>query len=356
MKHPIAVKKQPGFTLIEVGLSMTILSVIMLVSVQVLDQTQRTWKRGVANIEQFREARMAYESITQNVRQALLNTYLAYQYNNGDSPTIPETKTQAPLGYIRQSELQFITGQAAELLGGGGQASALSGHAMFFQARLGLSDREGYESLSKLLCGRGYFVMHGSDEAFRPAHVPDVRSRFRLWEYRPTAEGNTIYSATAGKWFQGATTGIITDAETAAQPAHSRPIAENIVALIISPQVTPLDAKAKKAEPWWIAPNYAYDSTALANTSMNSAQGTQHMLPPRVMVTLVAIDEASARKLAEQNPDGMPQIIPQGAFTKCQDSQKDMQALEEALRARQLNYRVFSSTISMRNSKWGLLR
>ncbi|MGV3659953.1 MAG: Verru_Chthon cassette protein C [Prosthecobacter sp.] len=355
MKHPIPIANKRGFTLIEVGLSMTILSVIMLVSVQVLDQTQRTWKRGMANIEQFREARMAFESITQNVRQALLNTYLAYQYNNGDTPTIPESKSQAPLGYIRQSELQFITGQAAGLLGGG-QTAALSGHAMFFQARLGLSDREGYESLSKLLCGRGYFVMHGTDEAFRPAHVPDVRSRFRLWEYRPTAEENTVYSSTAGTWFQDATSGIISAEESAERPAHSRPIAENIVALIISPQVTQQDANIKKAEPWWIAPGYAYDSTDMANTTMDSPQGTQHMLPPRVMVTLVAIDEASARKLAEQSPDGMPQLIPEGAFTKCQDRQADMQALEAALHAKQLNYRVFSSTITMRNSKWGLLR
>ncbi len=356
MKNPIPISNKRGFTLIEVGLSMTILSVIMLVSVQVLDQTQRTWKRGMANIEQFREARMAYESITQNVRQALLNTYLAYQYNNGDTPTIPESRSQAPQGYVRQSELQFITGQASSLLGGGQTAAALNGHAMFFQARLGLSDREGYESLSKLLCGRGYFIMHGTDEAFRPAHVPDVRSRFRLWEYRPTAEENTVYTSTAGKWFQDATTGIITASESAEKPAHSRPIAENIVALIISPQVTQQDARNKKTDPWWIAPGYTYDSTAMVNTSMNSPQGTQHMLPPRVVVTLVAIDEASARKLAEQHPDGMPELIPKGAFTKCQDRQTDMDALEATLRSKQLNYRVFSSTITMRNSKWGLLR
>lgn len=355
MKNPIFTSSKRGFTLIEVGLSMTILSVIMLVSVQVLDQTRRTWKRGMANVEQFREARMAYASITQNVRQALLNTYLAYQYNDGDTPTIPGTRTEVPQGYMRQSELQFITGQASTLLGGA-QGAALSGHAMFFQARLGLSDRDGYESLSKLLCGRGYFVMHGTDDAFRPAHVPDVRSRFRLWEYRPTAEGNTVYSHAAGTWFKDSTTGIITESETAEKPAHSRPIAENIVALIISPQVTQQDANNKKADPWWIAPTYNYDSTVAAHTSINSPQGTQHMLPPRVMVTLVALDEASARNLAEQNPEGMPQLIPQGAFTQCKDRQKDMEALEATLRSKQLNYRVFSSTISMRNSKWGLLR
>lgn len=334
---------------------MTILSVILLVSVQVLDQTQRSWKHGVANIEQFREARLAFDSINRNVRQALLNTYLAYRYNNGDNPTVPQSQTQEPLEYIRQSELQFITGQASELLGTG-QNVPLSGHAMFFQARLGLSDRDGYESLSKLLCARGYFVMHGSDDAFRPAHVPDVRSRFRLWEYRPPAEQNTIYSVEPGKWFQNATTGIITKSESIDKPAFSRPIAENIVALIISPQVTQQDASLKKLKPWWIAPDYAYDSTQKANTSLNSPQGTQHMLPPRVMITLVAIDEASARKLAEQNPDGPPQLIPQGAFTHCDQQTTDLAALEATLRQKQLNYRVFSSTITMRNSKWGLLR
>lgn len=354
MKHSSFLRPR-GFTLIEVALSMTILSVIMLVSVQVLDQTQRSWKRGVANVEQFREARMAFESITQNLRQALLNTYLAYQYNDGDTPTVPQSKTQEPQGYIRQSELQFVTGPAADLLGGG-QTAALSGHAMFFQARLGLSDRAGYESLSKLLCGRGYFVMHGSDEAFRPPHVPDVRSRFRLWEYRPPAEENTVYSAETGRWFQDATTGIITDAENAAKPAHSRPIAENIVALVISPQVTQQDATRMKREPWWIAPAYTYDSTALANVSMDNPQGTQHMLPPRVMVTLVAIDESSARKLAEQHPDGMPQLIPDGAFTLCESRQADLEALETTMRDKRLNYRVFSSTITMRNSKWSILR
>lgn len=355
MKSPLSPQQKQGFTLIEVMLSMVILAVIMMVSVQVLDQTQRTWKRGVASIEQFREARQAFESITQNVRQALLNPYLTYQYNNGDTPTIPASKTQAPLGYMRQSELQFVTGQAADLLGGG-QATALSGHAMFFQARLGLSDREGYESLSKLLCGRGYFILHGTDEAFRPAHVKDARSRFRLWEYRPTAEVNTIYTPTGQKWYHAALANIINDAETSARPAHSRPIAENILALIISPQVTQQDAVSKQGVTWWIAPGYAYDSSLARNVSVNSPQGTQHMLPPRVMVTLIALDEGSARKLAEQNPDAMPNLIPPGAFTNCAEREADMQAVETELKARQLNYRVFSSTITMRNSKWNLVR
>lgn len=356
-------RNKAGFTLIELCLSMVILAIIMMVSVQVLDQTQRTWKRGVATIEQFREARMAFETITQNTRQAMLNTYLTYRYNNGTTPTVPETKTQAPMGYMRQSELQFVTGQSSTLLGNGGAGGGgggagganLAGHAMFFQARLGLSERDGYQNLKRLLCGRGYFIMHSSDEAFRPQHVQQVRSRFRLWEYRPPSERNYVYSSLPGQWFQNALSNVITVNETADAPAYSRPIAENIVALIISPQVTTQDAKLAKTDPWWIAPNYNYDSSVLAHTNSTRPQGTQHMLPPRVVVTLVAIDESSARKLAEANAESTPKIIPEGAFIQCSKYQEDMDALEAALRAQKLNYRIFSSTITLRNSKWGIL-
>ncbi len=355
MKNPHDRSRQHGFTLVEVALSMVILSVILLVSVQVLNQTQRTWKRGVARVEQFREARMAFDIITENLRQALLNTYQAYQYNTGDTPTIPTSQTQSPSKYIRQSELQFATGQAQTLLPGE-QASMLVTQAMFFQARLGLSDRVGYEGLNRLLCGRGYFIMYSGNDAFRPKHVTQQSSRFRLWEYRPTAEENTVYAVKSGQWFLNAPANVITAAETIATPADTRPIAENILALIISPQVTADDAELKKTDPWWIAPKYSYDSTVLANETTDSPQGTQHMLPPRVVVTLIAIDEASARKLAEKYPDTMPQLGPPEAFTLCANRQKDLKDLETRLKGEQLNYQVFSTTINMRNSKWGLLR
>jgi uncharacterized protein (TIGR02599 family) len=355
MKHSYDRPRQPGFTLVEIALSMVILSIVLLVSLQVLNQTQRAWKHGVARVEQFREARVAFETITENLRMALLNTYQAYQYNSGDTPTIPTSQTQSPSKYIRQSELQFVTGQAQTLLPGA-QASKLVTHAIFFQARLGLSDRVGYEGLNRLLCGRGYFIMHSGNDAFRPSHVTAQSSRFRLWEYRPPAEENTIYAVKPGQWFLNAPANIITASETTAKPADTRPIAENILALIISPQVTSDDAELKKTDPWWIAPKYAYDSTVLANENSDSPQGTQHMLPPRVVVTMVAIDEASARKLADKYPDSMPQLVPPDAFTLRANRQKDLKALETKLRSEQLNYQVFSTTINMRNSKWGLLR
>lgn len=350
-------RPQRGFTLVEVMISMIILALILLVSVQVLNQTQRTWKQGVTRVEQFREARMAFESITQSVRQAVLNTYEAYQYNTGTTPTVPTSKNQAPLRYMRQSELQFVTGPSSKLLPGGA-ASSLVSHAIFFQARLGLSDRIGYESLNRLLCGRGYFIMYSTDDGFRPAHVTAQRARFRLWEYRPPAESNTVYAVNHGQWFVKAPVEAVTSSDSITQPANTRPVAENIVALIISPQVTADDAAYIGKQPWWIAPNYAYDSTLQTNTTAQSPQGTQHMLPPRVVVTLVAIDEASARTLAEKSGAGgtMPQLVTPSLFTQCTNLQSDLQTLETNLKAQNLNYRVFTASINMRNSKWSLLR
>lgn len=347
--------KRHGFTLVELLISMTVLAIILLVSVQFLTQTQRTWSRGISRIEQFREARMAYEGITQSLRQSVLNTYLTYKYNSSATPTVPQSAQEAPTQYIRQSELQFVTGKTTHLVAGASSGSLVT-HSVFFQARLGVSDRDGYEALNRLLCGRGYFVMHGNDDAYRPPHVAKKRERFRLWEYRPASEDNSIYSVKPGEWFKDSVSSVISASETKGKPSNTRPVAENIIALIISPQVTADDAMNLHLDTTWIAPNYAYDSVSTTGSSINNPQGTQHMLPPIVQVTLVAIDEASAQKLAEKYPDSVPQLVPSGSFARCSDYKTDMAALEGRLLDEHLNYRVFTSAIALRNSKWGLLK
>jgi uncharacterized protein (TIGR02599 family) len=327
------------------------LSVIMLISAQIISQMQRAWTAGSARLEQFREARNAFETITQGLRQATLNTYLTYEYNSGPTPTVPNSKEEAPRKYVRHSELQFVTGSAAELLGGE-SPDALKTHAVFFQSLMGTSARPGYEGLQRLLCGRGYYILHSSDQAYRPLHIKTVRDRYRLWEYRPFSEKNEVYSVTPGEWFADAAKETIQPEETSDKPSQSRPLAENIIALIISPQVTAEDAAAQAAPATWLAPEYDFDSAKVISPSSKNPQGTQHLLPPTVVVTLVAIDEASARRLDEFFPDGTPQLIPDGAFVRCSDFAADLDALESILIDYKLNYRVFSTSVPLRNSKW----
>jgi len=348
-------KTPAGFTLIELMVSMIVLTVIMMVSVNVISTTQKTWSQGSARVEQFREARMAFESITQSLRQATLNTYMTYKYNNSATPTIPLSNLEAPQQYLRYSELQFITGPANSLLG---SAEGLSTHAIFFQAPLGVTANEEYISLDQLLCGRGYFIMHGDDSAYRPAHITENRYRFRLMEYRPAAEKNSVYNSLYGgggaPWYSDAATSLVQTSESADEVSSTRPVAENILALIISPQVAPDDVTNASVKPTWIAPNYSYDSLQPSNATSQNPQGSQHMLPPQIQVTLVAIDEASARRLAEKYNDAMPDLIPTSAFTNVNSYEADLTELETKLREEGLSYRVFSTTIGMRNAKWTL--
>jgi uncharacterized protein (TIGR02599 family) len=341
-----------AFTLVELLVSMVVLSIIMFVSASFVSQMQKTWTQSSARVEQFREARMAFETVTQSLRQATLNPYLTYRYNSGPTPTVPASNVEAPLAYLRHSELQFVCGPVSDLLATSSGGTPVT-HAVFFQAPMGITERDGYEALNRLLCGRGYFIMESDDTPFRPAHVTKVRSRFRLWEYRPPAERNTVYASGEGEWFKDAAAQVVTSSETAALPSYSRPVAENILALVISPRVTKADADLTGRQPTWIAPAYAYDSQNTDGASSSNPQGTQHLLPPMLQVTLVAVDEASAARLAEEGASAT--LVPTGAFKSYSAFESDMAALETALIALKANYRVFSTTVALRNSKWNLI-
>jgi uncharacterized protein (TIGR02599 family) len=173
-------------------------------------------------------------------------------------------------------------------------------------------------------------------------------------EYRPPAEQNEIYSVTPGTWFQDAASQVVAADETVTRTAFTRPVTENVIALIISPMVSPADAAEAGKQPEWVAPNYAYDSAELTGASANNPQGTQHLLPPLIRVTLVALDEASARRLEEQSGSGVPDLLPASAFANAANYEQDMESFEEKLRDEKLNYRVFTATIGLRNSKWAM--
>ena len=64
-----------AFTLIELLVSVTFLVVLMLVITEMLGLVQRTWVRTNSRVSQFREARMAFDALSRNLGQAVLNTY-----------------------------------------------------------------------------------------------------------------------------------------------------------------------------------------------------------------------------------------------------------------------------------------
>ena len=359
-RHRPAARSSSAFTLLEILVSTAVLAILMLVCLSALDQTQKTWKFSQGKVEQFREARLAFETITRHLSQATLNTYWDYYYADTGSNEPPEDATVQPSAYVRQSELQFRVAAAPDLLGAGYTPAVYPGHAVFFQAPLGLSENQ--RELGSLLNARGFFIQFGGDSGDRPGFLTErgirEKFRYRLMEYRPPAEraatslGNTVYVRPLD-WFQQ-------NLATSTQP-----VADNIILLLISPRVTESAATAANRNATWIAPGYRYHSLDRDNSTGNlepvqirqdgtADQGTQHLLPPVLQITMVAVDEPSAEKLAQRYNNAAVDILRNSGavFTEVLRYDQDLALLKDYLKNEQLNYRVFTSKVAMRNARW----
>lgn len=364
-----------GFTLVEVLVSVTIVSILLLLLVSMTDVTRRAWTTSAAKVEQFRDAREAFESITRRLSQATLNTYWDYHYDSAKSPD----------RYIRQSELRFLCDQAPTLLpslkdASGGSATA-TGHAVFFQAPLGYVDAPtsgtaDYRALNSILNTCGYFIAFGSDKPSWPpflqsttgGHARQERYRFRLMELVEPSNALTLYGYTSGtnadgtlkaatytghEWFA---------APIAASPAPVRAVAENIVAIVILPRLTSQeDATGTK-----LAPQYRYDSTftgeatSLSGTAA-AAVNSKNQLPPIVQVTMVAVDEASYARFQETLGASFPSSLGLSSLfqsagdlhnTAAAGFAQDLQTLQNTLQSHRINYRVFTTNIAVNSAKW----
>ncbi len=360
-----SLRHSPGFTLVEILLSTALTAILMLVCVSAMNQTQKSWQQTKGKSEQFREARLAFELITRNVSQSTLNVYWDYFYTSTGSNTPGAGMAEEPAAYVRHSELQWLSGPAIDLLDGDTDSAVNPGHAIFFQAPLGYSLSHG--GMSNLLNARGYYVKFSDDAAVTPPFMTELgrtpKYRYRLMEYRPPSEKISAPGQTA---YQGNT--IYTKPETWHQEdieEGSRPVADNILLVLISPRVTKDAAEALKRDTTWIAPKYAYNSLDPDNASSSvdaikinskgeAQQGTQHLLPPLLAVTMVAVDEASMERWSSQIGDDPVDIVSESGadFDDPGKQEEEMTKLKTYLTEQKLNYRVFTATVPMRNAKW----
>jgi uncharacterized protein (TIGR02599 family) len=356
-----------GFTLVELLLSMVILSLVTLVLVSMVNQTGSLWHRTTSKIEEFREARTGFESLTRCLSQATLNTY--WDYNDPNVPT----------KYMRQSELRFISGPG--LLAGVNSPTPYPTQSLFFFAPLGFvrpasatdTASANYQGLDNLLNLWGYFIEYADDSALRPPFVNGKpHKRFRLMELMQPSQSLSIYSleTQAGgnlkyvtpDWFQNA----VSASGDLPRPAHV--LAENIIALIVLPKMTPADQKKLGFNDASLAPNYFYNSTGLdltgstkLSTTANPTLNGTHQLPPVMEVAMVAIDETSAALLSDADALDLQAELA-GLFADPKKLSSDLTgkptppatglSLEDYLRQKRINYRVFTTDVSIRAAKW----
>ena len=353
--------EQRGFTLVELLLSTAIIGLLLLVLTSITESTRKTWITTTARNEEFRGARTGFEVITRRLSQATLNTYWDYFDASGNSRTPANSANFVPARYGRQSELRFISGQASAI---GLPASSCPTHAVFFQAPLGfVSDTTKYSRMENLLNTWGYFIQFGDDSAYRPSFVTKqlvpYRARFRLMEMMEPSEtlslypeelnagGNSLY--TTRSWY-------LNPFSVTSRPP--RVVAENIVALVLLPKLTPLDQKAGNYNDGSLAPGYLYDSI---NSNADPNLNSKNQLPPVIQVTMVAVDETSFSRF-QKTSASLPAFGLSGLFTTVGDTSdptksglaKDLQTLQTTLQNSKpaITYRVFSTNVSIKAAKW----
>jgi uncharacterized protein (TIGR02599 family) len=397
-----------GFSLVELLVAIAILSILVLVMANLIALTSKTYLQTTVKVGQFAAAQAGFESMTRRLSQATLNTYLDYEdaSNKTDQAYVSSSggaTTFVPTHYGRQSELRFIAGNIAPA----GSASFAGSYdpnfgttsipcrptqAIFFAAPLNeTASTSGNVGLSRLLNVCGYYIEYNSDPEIPGIlqNVPGVskRYRFRLMEMNELTENLSIYADVASTtpyvghgWFTGPLTG--NDADTGkSEPACSSVLAENIVALIFLPRLSPENEAYYSGNPAvaaaTLAPDYFYDSTTVGKSGyysgtqngFNLAGGanTINQLPPLVQVTMVAIDEPSAIRLqarfgAVSPPSAalLNQLYagPSGGalFTDATQYATDLTNFQLNLTKLHLTYHVFQTNVGIKEARWSSLQ
>jgi len=317
-----------AFTLLELLVSFVVLAILVILIASMIDATSRATRRPTEQAQTFQEARTAFELLTRRLSQATLNTY--WDYDNPNAPT----------RYQRQSELHFVIGNTSTLLDTPPLETPT--YAVFFQAPLGKSSSPSLRTLSGLLNNCGFFIRFASNSGgtpgfFQSAFSPAEKYRYRLYEWVQPSESLGIYNSNNGTaWF----TEPIEDNPTSAQP-----IAKNIVALIFHPRLSEREDPTGEL----LTNDFSYNSRAGTATTL-----TFNQLPPQVDVIMVAMDEPSATRLAEQNGSNPPDLGLTGLFLKNNksDIEDDIKELEAELNELNVNYRIFRTTIKIPGAKW----
>lgn len=312
-----------GVTLVELLVSMAIFSLVVVLLSGVLARTQEVNRSVSSQVYQFREARRAFDAMSQVLAQATLQTYWDYDHVEAGGRLVPSA-------YVPRSDLRFVAGRASVLLDSGDER-VHPGHALFFQAHTGFSRDPDAAGFNGLLNSWGYFVEYGDRNDRQPGFLDDGSGGgrlYRLVEFRQPAEQLTIFrdGAADNGWFRSP------------PPGQRRVLAENILLLTALPLWPGQDEDDAGVA-------YDYDSAGIL-----SSQPRMHQLPARVRLTLVALEAGAAGRLAAE--DRLATLLPEGLFADPARFEADLGQVRARLDQERLGHRVFTTTVALRAARW----
>jgi uncharacterized protein (TIGR02599 family) len=312
-----------AFTILELLVAMAVLALLLVLLLGAISQTSSVTRSASGKVSAFQGARAGFDLLTRTLSQATLNSY--WDYDNATSPT----------RYLRKSELHFLVGAAGtDPLPG----TVGTGQAVCFQVPAGMTGNATHANLENLLNACGYFIQYGPTDPL-PAPFPAPAAptyRYQLMQAIEPSESLGVYGAATGNGWVG---GLVTKAV---------PIAENIICLLVWPRKAPAEDAAGGS----LTADFSYDSRK--NALVSPQPETAHQMPPVVQITMVALDETSAARVCT---GATPPTAVSGAFAGLfeNSSQTDFEAnlkeLETRLAAKRLSFRVFTSTVPIRESK-----
>jgi uncharacterized protein (TIGR02599 family) len=136
-------------------------------------------------------------------------------------------------------------------------------------------------------------------------------------------------------------------------------LSENVVALVLLPKVPASEDSTGVT----LAPKYSYSTAPVSWPPPNPQPATESQLPPLVQVTMVAIDETSANRFQQMSSgasDSVSKLNLNNLFGTAGDVNdntkpgyaNDLKTLTDTLQTLGLNYRTFTSEVSIRGAKW----
>jgi uncharacterized protein (TIGR02599 family) len=319
-----------GLTLIEVLVTLAILLLILTAVMEGMTAVDQGWKEAAT--DPFTEAQDAFDTVAHTLAGATLASYEDYADATG---AFRASASFVPDHLARRSDLAFVCGPSA---GAGGVLSSsgrtTTGSGVFFVAPGGFCSSTTYAhtGMEHLLNAMGY-VVEFSNDSDAPGFILSGPAdwHWRLEQVMQPTESLQIFTTgTSAAWIQQLV------------PAGSAlsVLADNVVTLIVLPERAANDSGAA------IAPAYSYDSRDASNAL------TLHQLPPRVHLALVAMDAASAQKLAAQNGTNAPQLVAPGLFQQAANLDADLASLDSSLTAQKIGHRLFQREILLPASSW----
>lgn len=321
-------RSRRGFSLVEALVACAVLSMIMVAMLAIVEHTSGVWRSANARIESFQGARRAFDILTSMLSQATLNTYWGYDDENN------------PSRYLRKSELHFVVNNAGE---GGLPGTKGCGQGVFFQTPAMKAQNSTVERLTGLLNHCGFYVEYGSDAPWLPGGPikSEARDRCRLMLWLPDSDERGLEIFRQDNDPSDDTRWI------APTQKDTIPLADNIILLAIWPHEQP---DLNNPDRFQLD---AYEYNSRSRMMDNPQPLNANQLPPVVEVAMVAIDETSAIRLGN-NLQSDIQACLSGLFQDrpSQNFSRDLETLEERLASKNINHRIFKSTVPIQSAQW----